>query len=243
MSKHDNETAVSLYGLDWDTEFFGVSCAKAVIYKPLTLTEWKELKTKFKEYQFVSIENRNSEPINAQLIGKENSIFLADINMQFIKKLEGQSKMPKNITIHQALERNDRIIRLADFKFSKFTEDPELAKRGGNQVYRQWLINSFNKSDMCYALSKDLYGDITGFLLYSYLENSCIIELIGVSETVKNVGIGRSLFEAVEYEANQRDYREIKVGTQVRNIGAINFYHKVGCKQVGCHQVYHYWNL
>ena len=99
------------------------------------------------------------------------------------------------------------------------------------------------RPDKFYALSKDENGDINGFLLFSYSDNACVIELIAVSQKETKGGIGTSLFKAVEYEAHQRGYNEIKVGTQVRNMGAINFYHKVGCKQVGCHQVYHLWNL
>jgi dTDP-4-amino-4,6-dideoxy-D-galactose acyltransferase len=237
-----NET-LTFYDLKWDTEFFGVKSAKAILYKPLKLNQWEELKARFNDYQFISIQNQNSEPINTQMIGKDTSAFLADINIQFVKKIDGLTKKPQNIIIQQSLESNDQIIELADFKFSKFTEDNELAKRGGDQVYSQWLINSFNKPDKFYALSKDEDNMINGFLLHSYSENECLIELIAVSQSVIKSGIGTSLFNAVEYSAHQNGINLIKVGTQMRNMGAINFYHKAGCKQIGCHQVYHLWNL
>jgi ribosomal protein S18 acetylase RimI-like enzyme len=243
MNEEITEKAVTFYELEWDTEYFGVTSAKAILHKPLTLHEWDYLKTRFKDYQFISIENRNSEPVNAQMIGTDTSAFLADVNIQFKKKFVSSNEMPKNITFHRALERNDQVIEIADFQFSKFTEDPELAKRGGDKVYRQWLINSFDKTEKYYVLSKDPKGNITGFLLYSYSDNACVIELIAVAKTITKSGIGTRLFKALENEANQCGFNEIKVGTQVRNMGAINFYHKVGCKQVGCHQVYHLWNL
>lgn len=237
------EEKVTFNKLTWDTKFFGVTSAKVTLHKPLILNEWAELKTGFKDYQFISIMNKNSEPINAQFIGKDTSAFLADINIQFEKKIVGADETPKNITIHQALEKNDQIIEIANFRFSKFTEDPELAKRGGVHVYQQWLINSFEKSDKFYALSKDEKGAINGFLLFSYVENVCVIELIAVSQNETKGGIGTNLFKTVEYGAHKQGAKEIKVGTQVRNLGAVNFYHKVGCKQVGCHQIYHLWNL
>lgn len=237
------ENAVTFNELKWDTDFFGVTSAKAILHRPLTLVEWVELKTRFKDYQFISILNKDSEPINTQLIGKETSAFLADVNIQFEKRIVGLNEIPKNVSIYQALERNDQIIEIADFQFSKFTEDPELAKRGGGQVYQQWLINSFRKNDKFYALSKGEIGDINGFLLFSFSDNACVIELIAVSQKEAKGGIGTSLFKAVEYEACQKGVKEIKVGTQARNLGAINFYHKVGCKQVACHQVYHLWDI
>ncbi|WP_372663109.1 GNAT family N-acetyltransferase [Cohnella sp.] len=243
MKDKSIENAVTFYDLKWDTDFFGVNCAKAILHKPLMLVDWKELRERFKVYQFISIENRNSEPINAQMIGKESSAFLADVNIQFKKQLVGPYHRTENIQIHQALKRNERIIEMTVFQFSKFTEDPELVNRGGNQVYRQWLINSFEKTDKYYALYENANGEIDGFLLHSYSDNSCIVELIAVSQNTANGGIGTRLFRAVEYAAHLRGCNEIRVGTQVRNIGAINFYQKVGCKQVECHQIYHIWNL
>jgi len=237
------DNAVDFYDLKWDTDFFGVTSAKAILNKPLSINEWEGLKNRFNDYQFISIVNNNSEPDNAQIIGKDTSAFLADVNIQFTKKIENSQEMPINITVHHALEKNDLVIEMADFQFSKFTEDPELAIRGGDKLYRQWLINSFDNQDKFFALSKDENGEVNGFLLHSYSDKACIIELIAVSKAVTKGGLGTSLFKAVEYEADQRGCNEIKVGTQARNMGAINFYHKVGCKQVGCHQVYHLWNL
>ena len=241
MKNNNIDCPVTFYALQWDTNYFGINCAKAILHKPLTSFDWDELKDKFKAYQFISIENRNSEPNNAQLIAKHTSAFLADVNIQFTKKIEGSYKWPEQIEIHNMLERNDQIIDVADFQFSKFTEDPELAKRGGTQVYKQWLINSFGKSEKYFALSKELNGQVNGFLLHSYLDKCCVIELIAVARNGVKCGIGTSLFKAIEHAAFDRGCDEIRVGTQVRNIGAINFYHKVGCKQVECHQVYHLW--
>lgn len=235
--------AASFYNLEWDTGFFGVNCAKAILHEPLKLEDWNVLKNEFKKYQFISIENRGSEPINAQLIGKETKAFLADVNIQFKKRLNGLYEMPQNIEIHQALERNKQIIEIAEFRFSKFTEDPELAKRRGSEIYQQWLINSFGKVDKYFALSKDGNGKIVGFLLYSYSGNTCVVELIAVSKNTAPSGTGTSLFKAVECVAYDHGCEEMRVGTQIRNLGAIDFYHKVGCKQVECHQVYHLWNL
>jgi GNAT superfamily N-acetyltransferase len=237
------ESAVTFSELQWDTEFFGVSCAKAILHKPVSRLEWKGLLERFRNYQFISIQNLNSVPANALLIGKDTTAFLADVNIQFIKKIEAPAIMPESISIYQAMKRDERVVNMADFPFSKFTEDPELAKRGGAEVYRQWLINSFEKQNKFYAVAEEKNGKIEGYLLHSYSDRTCIIELVAVSSKRAKGGIGTKLFGAIEHSAYKRGCSEIKVGTQVRNVGAINFYHKVGCKQVGCHQVYHLWNL
>lgn len=243
MKEKRTEDASAFYELEWDTAFFGVICAKAVLYKPLTSKDWNELKARFDDYQFISIENRDAEPVNSQMIGRDTTAFLADVNIQFAKKIERPQEMPENITVHQALKKNVQILEIAKFQFSKFTEDTQLANRGGVQIYSQWILNSFEKPEKFFALSKDESGNLNGYVLYSYSDNACVIELIAVSQTVTKGGIGTRLFKAVEYAAHQYGTNNIQVGTQVRNIEAINFYHSVGCKQVGCHQVYHLWNL
>lgn len=243
MTEKGSHNAFSFYDLEWDKEFFGVSSAKAILHEPLAMAQWSELKNRFKNYQFVSIENRNSEPVNAQFIGRDTSAFLADVNIQFKKNLRGHYTMPVSVKVFQTLERDERVLEIADFEFSKFTEDPELLRRGGHKVYRQWLINSFEREDKYFAISRNRKDEVNGFLLHSYAEGACIVELIAVSKIEAHSGIGTSLFRAVEYSASHLGSMEIRVGTQVRNMNVINFYHKVGCKQVGCHQVYHLWNL
>jgi GNAT superfamily N-acetyltransferase len=241
----DNENKVDFYKLQWDSNYFNVECAKSILHKPLTKEQWFVLKNKFTDYQFISIENKNSEPTNSQLICTETVAFLIDVNIQFNKKIENYYEIAKGsetIEIIQKMKTDKRIIEMANFKVSKFTEDPYLFERGGNEVYKKWLINSFNKKDKYFAISRDINNDINGFLLYSYLDKKCFVELITVSNKDTNIGIGSKLFNTVEYEAYKFGCNEIKVGTQVRNIEAINFYHKVGCKMAECHQIYHLWN-
>ena len=240
MSSH--EDAFTFQHSKWDSDFFGVSCAKAILHKPLSANDFETLLELMKNYEFISLTNQNSDPRNAQLIGHQTSAFLADVNIQFIKKLAASAEMPDNISLYNSFDRNQQVIDLAEFQYSKFIEDPELAKRRGNEVYREWVMNSFNKPDKYFAISRDDHDQINGFALYSFSNTNCILELISVSQNVKRSGIATRLFGAVEYDAIRHGINVIKVGTQIRNIEAINFYHKVGCKQSGCHQVYHLWN-
>lgn len=238
-----DKNIAKFYDLQWDTDYFGVTCAKAILYKPLNINYWNELKKQFEKYQFVSIQNVNSEPINARLIGRDTKAFLVDVNIQFKKKLSDNYVMPGTVTIYNNMELDKKIVEMADFKISKFTEDRQLVKRGGKDVYRKWLINSFGREEKYFAISRDSNDEINGFLLHSYSNNSCTVELIAVSSRCTNSGVGTNLFKAIEFSALEHGCNEILVGTQVRNLRAINFYHKVGCRKVGCHQVYHLWQL
>lgn len=240
--KENGMSWVTFEELEWDTNFFGVTCSKVVLKKPLSMSEWQELKRRFIKYQFVSIENCNSEPWNSQLIGYETSAFLADVNVQFQKTNKTYREKPHNTEQYQAMKKNEKVLQLAEFKYSKFVEDSRLRERGGNKVYQQWILNSFEKPDKYFALSKDDNNQINGFVLYSFQETTCVIELIAAEQNHGNRGIGTRLFQSIEHEVYRRGFENIRVGTQIRNIEAINFYHKMGCRQIGCHQIYHLWN-
>lgn len=233
--------AVTFYAMEWDTEYFGVSSAKAILHKPLSQTEWHKLSRKFKDYQFISIENRNAEPANARLIGKFTSAYLVDVNIQFRKNIESGERCPSTVHIYQGLEHNEKILQMADFPYSKFTEDPELAARAGYEVYHHWIANSFGKENKFFAISRGTFDEINGFLLHSYTDQICTIELIHVAKDFFRVGVGTSLVRSIENAAFERGCTEIGVGTQMRNLNAINFYNKVGFRQIGCHQVFHIW--
>ncbi len=242
MNEGAGNKKISFMELEWDTTFFGVNCAKAILHSVPDPYEWKEFKNKLNNYDFITIENRNSEPLNAQILGKETTAFLADTNIQFSKKVATVDCFDKNVEVLSSLEENHEILELTHFQYSKFIEDEQLAKRGGDKLYYQWVNNCFGRQDKMFTISRDDNNRVNGYLLHSFSNNVCTIELIAVSEKSFGKGTGRQMFRATEDNAYRNGMKEIKVGTQIRNIGAINFYHKVGCKQVGCHQVFHWWN-
>ncbi|NLB54893.1 MAG: GNAT family N-acetyltransferase [Lentisphaerae bacterium] len=229
--------------LDWDTEFFGVSVAKLTLVDTLTLDHWNRVRERFGAYELIVIENQNSDPKNAQFIGRETSAFLADINIRFHKNLDCCSVLPESIKVLSAMQRCDCVLELAKFKFSRFVEDPFLRERGGDRIYRQWILGSFEREDKFFAVAEGPKGHYEGFLLFSYKNGICIVELIAVAEGQERSGVGTRLFNAVEWHAHKQGIADIEVGTQIRNTNAINFYHKVGCKQIGNHQIYHLWNV
>lgn len=233
----------SFQELKWDTEFFGIKSAKATLYSKLSLKDWKSLISKMKNYEFVSIVNKNSEAENSQWIGKNTNSFLVDVNIQFKKRIDNNVDFkPVDVIVYNNVKRNEQILELTNFPHSKFIDDPELKKRGGKHVYYHWVNNSFERKDKFFAISLDENQKVNGFSLFSFLDSSCVIELIAVSEKQSKRGIGNNLFKAVEFECSKRKIYEIKVGTQVKNHRAINFYHKQGCKHVATHQIFHLWN-
>jgi len=239
----DNKnSAFSFEHLDWDTEFFGYKTGKAILNNPLSDSEWNSLHKQLHDYELSVIKNLNSEIGNAQLIARYTKAFLAEESIILTKKLTGTATVPDNVEIHSNYPRDERMIEIADFTGSRFVEDPMLKERGGADVYRQWLINSFEKEDKIFGLCKN-GEDLSGYILFSFTGQSCFVELMNVAPTSLRSGIGTKLFTAMEAIASRRGCMEISICTQLKNYKAINLYHKIGYRMTACHQVYHLWNI
>ncbi len=236
---------IELKKLAWDTDFFKFNCARVQFENEITNTEWQMLKKKFYPYKLITIVNYSSNPSLSRLLGSEPNAFLVDINIQFSKSISSQVKIPKEIRIKNNFSRDARVLKLARFHHSRFLKDSKLAQIGGGEIYENWVKNSFNQEDKYFILYENSESVIEGFLLFNIdlKEKACTIELIAVAESSRKKGIGELLFKSLETELmNSNDINIIKVGTQLDNIPAINFYHTVGCKQVRHDEIYHFWN-
>jgi len=230
--------------LEWDSVFFGIPCAKASLLRTLSSKQWEDLKSNFRKCDFICIQNNDSNPENSVKIGQETSSFLADVNIQFKKKLTADPQISswRNITISESLKYDDELIEIMNFKYSRFIDDEILRQRGGKEVYSNWLKNAFDKSGKYFAVHRDENNFVTGYLLFSFFEKNCTVELLNVKQGESGKGVGRHLIKTAESFAWERGMEEISVGTQIRNISAINFYNLTGFRQSGCHQIYHLWN-
>lgn len=227
------------YRLDWDTAFFAVPCAKAVLHTVLTCEEQQALCAQLKTAEFISITNEHAKIQNAIFLGERTSAYLADVNIQFEKRLADiNSELDPNLAIKNNLCYDARIVALADFAQSKFRTDPNLASRGGAEVHPQWVKNAMGKEDKYFAISGGT--EPNGFCLFHMEDGVCTIELIAAGG--RHDGTGSKLFEAVERYAKQAGCQTLQVGTQATNLPAMNFYQKCGCRQIACHQVFHLWN-
>ncbi len=228
--------------LDWDTNFFKINCGKVIINDSLEKEEFLKLLLEIDKYDFVSINNLNSNVNNSKIIGQYSKAFLIDLNIQFNKKVSKVNDASKNILIKNDLPCAEEIFNLLEFKNSRFINDINLLNRNGNKVYYEWVKNSFNKNNKYFVISKNEKNKINGFILFSIMEKICTIELIAVLPNQKGTGIGTKLISNLErYLFINKKASEIFVGTQVNNIQAINFYNLNGFKYYSNNQVYHLW--
>ena len=229
------------FELDWDTQFFKIPCAKAVLEKPLNKDDWNKLVERSGEYAFTIVENRDAIPENSQWIGKNTKAFLADLSVVMEKELSKNSYvLPKNVEIHEAVEYNDQILKASRHTITRLISDPELLRRGGDTVLDQKLINSFGKKGKFFALSKNERDQIDGYFLFYFNEHYLQMEQASVFQSQK--GIGTRLFQALEYAAWENGISTIKSGLSLYNIPSMNIHIKMAYKLIQCNQIYHLWN-
>ncbi|OED33129.1 hypothetical protein BHE17_11975 [Planococcus maritimus] len=229
-----------LIPLDWDSNYFGVNSAKVVIHEKMEEEEFNFLLQKVKKFEFVTFTNVNNNPFNNFLIGKMSAGFLVDTNMQFQKKVMGKVE-PVAYQIESNCKEIYEVTQIASeaFNYSRFFNDPKLDFEAAKNIYYNWVKNSFGRPDKYFILAEE--KEIVGFLLFSLKEDNAIIELISLSAQAQGKGVGTKLISALENFAYEKEISSIRVGTQVDNIQAVNFYLNKGFKYNERSSVYHYW--
>lgn len=239
-----NTKKYEIQELIWDTKFFGINCAKITLKEKINRDDIKKIEKYIEEnkIQFATIQNDNNNETNNNTLKLLKNTYLADVNIQFIKKINNKFEeyINNNIEISNNFPEDINILDISDnaFIYSRFLTDDKL--KNGNKVYREWAKNSFNKHNKffcCYNINKKTEGFII-FKVDSFT-NSIIIELIAISEEHRHSGIGSCLIKKLEAYAAQENIDYIKVGTQLNNIEAQNFYIKNNFKHIKNNSIYH----
>lgn len=230
--------------LEWDTDYFGINSAKVNLLGPVGKKEQDEILKFCEKYDFVTISNLNNVKENNFWIGNKTDAYLVDMNIQLIKTLK---EIPKNVEdttyISNNSPRNRQINEIAkkSFQYSRFFNDTNLSANKTKNIYHQWVENSFDRENKYFVIC-ERNKEIAGFLLFSIKDNFCEVELIAVEKAHQGKGVGKSLIFKLESYIFGREIKEIKVGTQVNNYSALNFYTSLGFKYTNTSSTYHLWN-
>ena len=228
--------------LPWDTEYFGIKSGKVFLNEEIELNNLKEIIRITEPYEFITISNLNNTATNNSLIGRYTNSFLVDTNIQFEMNVENNNRESYFDAINN-LEENLEILRIAknSFNFSRFYNDPFLDRNLSHQLYSNWIKNSFNNKEKYFIVAQEK-DEIFGYLLFSFYEADALtIELISLDKTAQGKGIGTKLLASLMCFAGNNNIHKIKVGTQIDNIQAINFYMKKGFSLTSISSIYHFW--
>ena len=229
--------------LQWDTDYFGVSSARVNLSGIVDNRSQEEIIEFCNDYDFVTISNPDNIKENNQWIGNRTNAFLADMNIQFLKVLIDKPDYQDEKTyVVNSLSRNEQIVDIAkkSFNYSRFFNDPMLPQEQAKNIYLHWTECAFGQENKYFVISKR-EGSVAGYILFSMSEESSVIELIAVDEKYQGQRVGKSLIHTIESFVIDQGIQKIKVGTQVNNISAAQFYNAMGFKYVSCGSMYHLW--
>lgn len=196
--------------LNWDTDFFGVKSAKLNLNNEINEKEIEDIKNEIqeKEYEFITINNKNNNDKNNFMLQKLNNIFLADINVQFLKRINDTKEFQRNdkIKIENEFNYEKQLLEIAkeNFIYSRFYNDKNLRK--DKNVYVEWTRNAFGKNDKYFCIYEQ-ENNILGYSLFSIEDNNIIIELIvinGKQQAKRNRNIANKKYRGICYKKQDK---------------------------------------
>jgi ribosomal protein S18 acetylase RimI-like enzyme len=228
--------------LKWDTDYFGVSSARVNLNGVVDKQGQDEIIEFCKDFDFVTIANIDNIKENNYWIGNRTNAFLADMNIQFLKVLKDKSYQDEKTYVTNNYKRNEQVVKIArdSFQYSRFFNDPKLPYVQSKNIYLHWTECAFEQENKYFVIC-ERESNVAGYIPFSNNEDNSVIELIAVNEKYQGQRVGKSLIQAMESFIIKKGINKIKVGTQVNNISASQFYSKMGFVYVGCGSVYHLW--
>jgi ribosomal protein S18 acetylase RimI-like enzyme len=233
-----------------DSEYFGIRSAKVILKKACILeNRQNDLLTFLNNFEFSSITNKANDPFNNRWLGEKTTAFLTDMNIQLVKNASlveiNDGRDRRIVEIIDNFPGSDRVLQIAEnaFEVSQFLNDPYLPKENARCIYADITKNAFGKPGRFFAVINS-EEEVLGYLLFSFNHSSLMatIELLAIDQKHKGNGIGQSLVRSVEDYVAGIGMKTIKVGTQITNVGALNFYTSCGFKHLECNAIYHYWH-
>jgi ribosomal protein S18 acetylase RimI-like enzyme len=152
---------------------------------------------------------------------------IVDVNLTLVKKIS--KRFPTGFEIREAVPEDEEAvagIAGSAYRFSRFHLDPAFEKTKADTLKRAWVQNFFRgkRGDKLLVALRE--GRPAGFLLALKKPESCVIDLIAVSEDSQRSGIGSALIAACESAFEGAD--EISAGTQAANIASMRLYERLG---------------
>ena len=231
----------SIKYLEWDSDFFGLSTAKAVIKKAEDFSDVIE-DAQQKKIKLVYLFCENPLPATALL---QLDIQLVDEKLTYTHSLTND--MP-NVDPHiRLIDQSAPILNLEELalrsgQYSRFKIDERLPNRFFEKLYKKWLHNSLSgELGTKVAVLQTTQDQYDGFITLGKIENSLNIGLLSVAENQTGKGVGTKLIQFVLNEASLQRLQQCTVVTQASNQPASRLYEKSGFNLSNREFIYHLW--
>ena len=183
----------------------------------------------------------NSSDIKSIIKLQELGFKCIEVGVQLVKEYPYRFFNENNNYIREARKEDESYVRkLSSISFNKsrFYKDPQIPIKIASKIKEEWAGNFFSgrRGDRLFiAQERD---SILGFLLILKNLNGITIDLIAVDKIKRRSGLGKEMIFLASRECeNPNDI--IKVGTQIDNLNAINFYSSMGFKINSSNLIFH----
>lgn len=227
--------------LDWDTNYFGFPVARVEIMD-LSQGTYNEL-----------IDGLISANVRLAICFSEVAYDfdspVAEIvdtgkRFHFTKTLQDVATPNyKNIYAFSKLEPVAGMYKLARMigESSHFMKDKRVGEFKTNGIYEIWFRNSLNgkMADKVFVCTHE--NVVVGLVTCAKKEGYGTVGLIGTDRRFQKQGVGSVLLKTAEYWFYQNGIKEVRIITQVDNVGAIALYKKNGYQIDKVEFTYHLW--
>ena len=110
--------------------------------------------------------------------------------------------------------------------YSRFHLDPEISEHLAKLIKVRWAANYFSGNRGDAMIIGEYEGRVCGFLQLLYQDESCIIDLIAVSEAYRRKRVAADMISFAE--SYRVGVKKTLVGTQLENLRSIAFYQSQG---------------
>lgn len=228
--------------LDWDTDFFGISCSRVMLKEELTEQEFENMLEQCKSYGFVTIENTCGSAINDFYLGTKSKSYITDCAVTLKKKSEAHSVNEfEGNSVRLAVEEDlPWVAEIAHNAFvtSRFYNDPRIPREKVSGLYESWVRNAFLDKNKIIFVTEEK----NGFLIYYQEGNNAYLNLIATGGQNRKKGVGTALTKYADNYAFENGCEDFYVGTQSTNIAAMNLYVKCGFKFSKAKKIFHLRN-
>ena len=219
--------------LDWDSNFFGFEIGEIENNCDFSETE---------NYNLIVLKQKTERKIEIQNF-KES---FQETKIIFNKKLE--SNIP-NFLDNSIIDFDDKVVGKEVFyslafesgKFSRFKLDSNFKNQKFELLYTKWVDNSANKefADKIFYIKES--KEVIGFVTLKKNHDFSTVGLIAISQSHQGKGLGKKLLLKVEDYCICQNILELRIPTQKENLGACDFYTKMGYSIYEETIIKHYW--
>ena len=224
--------------LHWDSDFFGLRIAKAVVASKediATLSRQEsDLQSHFDLIYLFSEPGLDIPLDGARLVDSKAVFSVTDLR---------QSEACPAVARWESHETSDSLVSLAlvSGKYSRFKTDPQFPAGSYERLYTRWIeqsvIGGIATDVFCYMKE----NRPRGLLTLDRRDDKNVIGLVAVDENSQHQGIGTALIKHAMTYVHKHQGNRLSVATQLGNEPACRLYSRCGFSLVSVTIIRHWW--